>query len=396
MSTNLQDLLQGFDEVVQAQITAIQAKSNTVVDFTQGSILLAIINSNAGLSVMLQSLITYLYAYARASTCVSNDPNVINPDLDTWMFQFKFFRLPATFATTTVDFSRLNNTQQAVIPLNTIVTTTIGNIQFQVIKDTSNPNWNSSLNGYVMAINGDLTISVPVQAVKAGTSGNVLADQINLIVSAIPFVNSVNNPSDVTNAVNIESDADFLARFQLYINNLAKATPGAIDAAIEAVQDGILYNVLNWTGIDQSGNPIPNLPGIFSVIIDDGTGDPPDSLVTSVYNAIAVTRALGIIWGVYKTTPVSVSISANLLLDPTYDADALVAAVTQAISTYINNLDVGESLFYSKLPNVIYIVSQGILNVENLQINGATADVIPTSVQSIKAGTITLTTSNPS
>jgi uncharacterized phage protein gp47/JayE len=388
----IEDLLKSFDDLTQEQVAAVQAKSNDVLQVSTGSDLLALIESNSALTVWLQSIAVYLYAFARATTCVNGNPDEINPDLDSWMAQFKFPRLPATFATTTVTFSRLTTTQQAIITYQptTQVTTQVGNIVFAVVKDTDNPNWNDSLNGYVMAANV-ASISVPVQAVVAGTSGNVTANQINLIVSAIPFVTSVNNPTDVDNAKNAESDLAYLTRFQLYINSLSKATPPAIEAAIESVQDNILYNV-----IENKNYALTEQLGFFTIIIDDGSGNPPDSLVTAVENIIEITRGLSIKYGVYKTIPVTATVGANLVVDPAYDASQLVVAVQAALTAYINSLDVAAPLAITKLPTVIYQVSPGILNIQNLLVNGSSNDVTPTVIQSIKAGTITLTTSNPS
>jgi hypothetical protein len=379
---NIQDLLKSFSVLTEEQVTAVQAKSNDILQVSTGSDLLALIESNSAIAVWLQSIAVYLYAFARASTSQGGD-------LDTWMAQFKFFRLPATYGTTDVVFSRLTTTQQALIPLGAQVTTQVGNIAFAVIKDTTNPNWNEALNGYTIAVS-TASATVPVQALIAGTSGNVSANQINLIASAIPYVNSVTNPDAITDAKSAETDLAFLMRFQLYINSLSKATPPAIEAAIESVQDGILFNV-----IENENYALTEQLGFFTIVIDDGSGNPPDSLVTLVNNIIAITRGLTIKFGVYKTTPVTVTIAANLVVDPNYDPSQLVVAVETALQNYINNLNVAVALDVTKLPGVIYAVSRGILNIQNLLVNGATLDVTPTAIQSIKAGVITLTTSNP-
>jgi uncharacterized phage protein gp47/JayE len=386
----IQNLLKSFDELNTEQATAVQAKSSDVLQISPGSDLLAIIESNSAMTVWLESIAVYLYAFARASTCISNDPTQTNPDLDSWLAQFKFPRLAATFATGNVTFSRTTTTQQAVIPLASQVTTQIGNIVFQVTKDSTNPAWNETLNGYVIAVSA-ASVTVPVQAVVAGTTGNVDANQINLIVSAIPYVNSVNNAVATTNGEDIERDPAYLARFQLYINSLSKATPPAINAAIESVQDGILFNVL-----ENINYALAQQLGFFTVIIDDGTGNPPDSLVTAVNNVISVTRGLSIKWGVYKTTPVTAAIGANLVIDGAYDGPQLIIGVETAITAYVNNLNVGVALDITKLPNIIYKVSPGILNIQALKINGTTNDFTPTPIQSVKVGTFTLTTSTPS
>lgn len=380
----LQDLLKSFDDLNTEQVQAVQAKSNDVLQVTTGSDLLALIESNSALAVWLQSIAVYLYAFARASTSAGTD-------LDSWMAQFDFERLLATYGTTNVTFSRIVDTQPATILVGIQVTTQIGNIIFNVIEDSTNPYWVPIINGYSIPT-GTASASIPVKAAVAGITGNVAANQINLIVSAIPFINSVTNPNAVTNAQDIETDPAFIVRFILYINSLSKATPPAINAAIESVQDGILFNVL-----ENENYALTTQLGFFTIIIDDGSGNPPDSLVIAVNNIIAITRGLSIKWGTYKTVPVTVTISANLVLDPTYNASLIVVAVQNALIAYVNNLNVGTALEITKLPNIIYKVSPGILNIQTLEVNGATSDVTPTPIQSLKTntGSITLTTSNP-
>jgi uncharacterized phage protein gp47/JayE len=386
---NLQQLLKSFDELVDMQVTAMQAASTTTLDFSVGSIELANVESNAGVVLSLEAAITYLYAYSRAITCASNDPNYNNPDLDSWMAQFKFPRLDATFATVNLTFSRTTTTQQAVIPIGAQVTTNVGNIIFAVTLDTLNPAYNASLNGYVIPI-GQTSVTVPSQCTQAGTIGNVAANQITFLSTAIPYVDSVTNATAATNGENVENDQHYLTRFQLYINSLSKAVKAAIEAAIESVQDGILYNLL-----ENQNYGLEVQYGFFTVIIDDGTGNPPDSLITAVRNIIYVTRGLTIQYDVKKTTPVLVPISANLVIDPSYDENQIVDAVTTALQSYVNNLDVGAPLEITKIPSVIYGVSKGILNIQNLLINNGTDDVMPSPIESVKTGTISLTTTNP-
>lgn len=387
---NLQQQLKNFDDLVDMQVTAIQAASTTTIDFSVGSIELANVESNAGVVLSLEAVITYLYAYANAITSASNDPTINNPDLDRWMAQFKFLRLPADYATTNLTFSRASTTQQAIIEIGSQVTTNISNIIFAVTLDTTNPAYNVDYNGYVLPA-GQSSVTVPSQCTQAGTIGNVAANQLTFLSTAVPYVDNVTNPTAAVNGENIENDQHYLARFQLYINSLSKAIKAAIEAAIEGVQDGIQYNL-----IENKNYSLATQLGFFMAIIDDTTGTPPDSLVTAVNNAISAVRGLAIKWGVYKTVPITVTITANLLIDPAYDATQLVAAAVTALQTYIKNLEPGDSLEYTKLPNVMYVVSQGILNINNLLVNGATADITPTAVQSVKPGTITLTPTFPS
>lgn len=393
---SIESQLRSYDELNEMQVAAIQSESSTQLDFSQGSVNLAYVQSNSGIALMLQSIAVYLYSFARASTLVNADPTDINPDLDSFINQFSqnpedaFNRLPAVASEGDVTFSRYDTSQQAVIPASTSadnttqVETTIGNIIYNVIVDKANPNWNDALQGYVIPVN-TASIYVPAQAAVAGSSGNVAANQINTLVQGIPYVNNVNNPQAFTNGRDTESDSAFLARFQQVINSLSKATPLAVEAAIESVRTGILYNVLG-----NKNYSLQPQPGFITVVIDDGSGEPPSSLLSAVESILEKTVALAVLFGVYATTPITENISATLLIDPTYDETLIHDAVVEALTKYINNLNPGEPLYYSKIPNIIYLVSPGIWNVNNLLVNGSANDIIPTGIQSVKIGTVTL------
>jgi hypothetical protein len=60
--------IKSFSDIVTQQVTAIQAKSTQLLDFTIGSILRAIVESNSGVILWLQQLIVNLLVITRAST----------------------------------------------------------------------------------------------------------------------------------------------------------------------------------------------------------------------------------------------------------------------------------------------------------------------------------------
>lgn len=102
--------IKSFSELVREQVTAIQARALKLVDFSVGSILRSLAESNAGVAMWLQQLIVKLLVTTRAATCSGEE-------LDSWMADFSFSRLPAVQASGQVTFRRFTATSQALIPL---------------------------------------------------------------------------------------------------------------------------------------------------------------------------------------------------------------------------------------------------------------------------------------
>ena len=375
----LQDLLKDFDALNQDQVAAVQAQANPLLVFTTGSLNLAFVESNSALVLWLQAIITNLLAITRASTSEEND-------LDTWMADFGFSRLPATTSTGVVTFSRFTPTQQAVIPIGALVSTVNAQQVFTVILDTTNPNYNANYGGYVL-LPGTYSIDVPVQATVAGSVGNVAASTIIIISQPIIGVDTVNNALAFVNGADAELDDDYRARFIDYINSLSKATLLAVESAIESVQENLKYDVVE----NESFIGNEDL-GFFYSVIDDGTGSPSTELINSVRNAIDAVRPLTSIFDVYPPIVITANISAVIALSDGYDSGDVISSVQTSLTSYINGLNIGQALPYTRLAEVIYDASDGIVNVTGMLLNGSTTDLVASAQQVIRVGTLTITT----
>lgn len=364
---------------IQNMVTSAQAKAKVLLDFTLGSVNLAVIEAVAQVVIWLEGLILTLLAVTRAAT--SN-----GSDLDSWMADYGLTRLAATSSTGQVTFSRFTPTYQAVIPVGTVIQTADGTQQFTVVADTTQTAYNATLGGYVIAAGINSAVAT-VQAVNTGTATNVLANTVTTLTQAVQYVDTVTNAANFTNGVNAETDTAFRARFVTYINSLSKATKAAIGAAILAVQQGLQYTLTEnqtYAGSTQMGN--------FFVVVDDGSGTPPDALVSSVNNAIDAVRPFTSTFDVHKPVVVSVTVGMTITTASGYTHSTVVATVQTALLNYINTLPLGTSLAYSRLPQVAYDASPGVTNVTSVTLNGGTTDVTATNLQVIKttSGAITV------
>lgn len=368
---------QDFTTLVRNQVTAIQGAASTLVDLTIGSVLRAVVEANAAIVLWLQGLILQLLATTRAASSSS-------ADLDSWMADYGVSRLQGVAASGVVTFSRFTATQQAVVPIGALVQSADGQQQFAVTLDSGDDNYDAGLGGYVLGVS-IASIPVPVQAIAAGTAGNVLAGQINTIIQAMPGIDTVSNSASFVTGVDTESDTALRARFVVYIASLSKATKVAVSYAIEALQQGVSFSIVEneeYNGTARNG--------YFYVVVDDGTGNPSDEFLATVANAIDIVRPLTVTFGVFAPDVVTANVSLTIAVSADYDHDAVAGDVQTAIEAYIATLTVGQTLFYSRLVQVAYDASEGITNVTAVLLNTGTADLVATNKQVIQAGTVTV------
>jgi uncharacterized phage protein gp47/JayE len=366
---------QDFNTVETNVVTAIQANSTQPLTFGVGSVLLAIAQAISFMMLWLQGMILQVQGLTRAATSVG-------PDLDSWMADFDFQRLGAVIATGSVTFTSITYTAQRVIYAGASVSTGAGT-SFTVAINTANALWSPSYTGYVIP-GGTATATLPVAAVVAGASGNVLAGSITVITTPIPGVDTVTNGSEFTNGQNAESDAAYDARFQLYITNLSGGTDGAIVAAVKAIQTG-LYVVL----VENMVYPSTPTLGAFFVVVDDGSGAPSASLLTAAAAAISAARPTCSIFSVQSPTILDVTVVGTITSATGYVHSTVTAAVAAALEQFINTLPNGATLEYTACFPIMYAVP-GVANVSlsAFTLNGSNVDIVPATYNVIKCNGI--------
>lgn len=367
-----------FGTVVQNFATAAQAAASVLVDFEEGSINLAVGEALAGVVVWLQSLILLLLKTTRLSTSSGND-------VDTFVEDFGLTRLPEVAADGQVLFSRFSPAFQAQISPGVTVTTQDGTQSYLVVADTTQSAWNAALNAYVIAP-GVASCSATVVAVNTGTQGNVSANTITVIGSAIPFVDTVTNTQPFTSGENAETDTALKVRFVAYIASLSKATKPAIIAAVLALQVGATCTVIE----NQDYNGTYD-PGSFFAVVDDGSGAPPSAFLSTAFNAIDAVRACGIRPAVFAVVGLPAGIAMQITVSPGYTAATVYTAVETALANYVQGLGQGVTLQWAYLPTIAYGIAGVSEVLTGWTINGGQADLVPTAQQRVTAGTMTVT-----
>ena len=367
--------LQDFTTLVRNMAAGVQGSATALIDLTTGSVLRAILEANASLALWLQWLIVQVLATTRAAT--SN-----GPDLDSWVADFGVARLPGQAATTTVTFSRITPGFAATIPVGAQVKTGDNTVTFAVLADTKNSAFSSATSSFALAASAS-SIAVPAQASVAGAIGNVQAGAISLLASAMPGIDAVTNTVAAAGGIDAEADSALRTRFGNFIDSRSRATPAAIAFTIQSLQQGLAYVLAENT--DPSGAA---RPGFFTVTVDDGSGSPPATLLSSVSAAIDAIRPVGTQFAVQPPQPVLANVSLTISTPAAAHPAAQIAA-TNAITSYISSLTIGLPLSTSRLAAIAYGADPTITNVTAVAINGG-GDLVPAATGVIKPGTVTV------
>lgn len=166
---------------------------------------------------------------------------------------------------------------------------------------------------------------------------------------------------------------------------MSKATKAAILYAITSLKQGmvaVLVENQQYAGTTQNG--------YFYAVIDDGTGAPGSTLLSTANNAIDAVRPFTVAFGVFAPVVVTANVGMTITTASGYDHTATALLVKAAVQNYINALSLGQTLTYSRLAQVAYDASPGVTNVTAVTLNSGTSDLAATSQQVIKAGTVTV------
>lgn len=335
-----QDLYDAFKNEVQSRNPAL-------TDFEEGSKLDSL---GGGFSTAGQQVVRFIIEkFSKTFFSTANGPEVTgdSDDLETLAvdhFGDSFARPDAAKALGVVAFSRPSAGPSVSILAGTVVKTK-KNAQgveqrFVTLADVT-------LAG--------LTINASVQAVNAGVDGNVLANTVIVVETALtdPTV-TVNNASAFTGGEAEDTDAEYREFIRNQIETLRGATAAAIKAAAENVP-GVetatpiedLKPVIEWDiGNSLTVGSYFRIPYV-RLFIADINGTASQALLDAVDAAIEFVRACGVKVNVVAASALTVNWTATLTLNPggpnfaTLSTDTTM--IEDSMAEYIRGLGVGTS-----------------------------------------------------
>lgn len=376
-------------DLVAGMTAGIQALASGYVDFEVGSILLAIVEGVADVVLWLQGIFLVLLAVTRLATSTGSDADSFVADFSQ---NLNFSRLAATPATTPLTFARFSDTSSTYVPVGATVQTPDGTEVFAVTTDPTNPAYSATAGGvgvpgYVMAIS-TASVIVPSQATTPGAASNVLAGTLTVITSSIPGVDTVTNAANATGGADAESDPAMRARFVNFINSLQSGTPLAVAYAVTQLGPTVTCSTVeNYTYAGAY------LPGFMYFVVNDGSGDPPGSLLTAATAAINAVRPVTSTYAVYGPTVLEATVSLTITAAPGYTKANLEPIVQAAIEAFIaagNGGTTGWTLAWSRIAQVAYDATPGVANVTAVLLNSGTADLVASNQQVIEPASVTV------
>ena len=128
--------------------------------------------------------------------------------------------------------------------------------------------------------------------------------------------------------------------------------------------------------------------GSFVVTVDDGSGYPSASLLTTIGGAVEAVRPVGSIFTVQPPAVLTANVSMTITVAAGATKAAIIALTGPAIQDYVNGLTIGTPLPLTKLAQLAYQASPAVTNVSAITINGFGQDLFPSVASVIKAGTV--------
>ena len=268
-------------------------------------------------------------------------------------------RIEARKATGTVTFSRSTAaTEDITSPAGTRVATAEESVVFRTPEG-----------GGLQA--GSTRVDARMEAVEAGSAGNVAANTITEIVDPGSGIESVNNANPTSGGRDAETDEEFRYRIKSTIQSLGKATLDAILAKVRNVEGVKSVKIEENDTMDDYTSEGGLPPKSFRVFVWGGD----DSAVAQAifdakpagiqpYGSVSATAydIDGNPHTVYFERPTEVAIYIDVQV--TTDGSAVTEQeVKDAIKAYFDTLELGGDVIYNKIVAAVMDI-QGVVDVD--------------------------------
>lgn len=268
--------------------------------------------------------------------------------LDKRAQEFGLARNPGTKATGVVRFTGTNG---VLIPKGTQVQTQAGLVYQTLIQ------------GVILSS----TVEVSIEAMAAGSQYNVPSGAINQIPISISGVLSAVNPSATSGGTNVETDESLLARLLLKVQ-----TPATSGNANE-------YKLwaLNTNGVgDAKVFPLWAGNGTVKVVVIDSNKQPASAqILDNVLNYINAIRPIGADVTVVSALGLPINISVTVILKSGYTLEQVTTSISSKVTDFLKSIAFQKDyVSYAQIGSLI-LESDGVLDYNNLVLNGGTSNV---------------------
>lgn len=363
-----------FDQIVASELNWLASVQSLITDYNIGSV------NRTILEAVAMELEEFYYRMIDA----------LEQALPESVYEsFEFARAAATTASGVVTFGRSTIAgQDYLIPAGTIVSTA-ELITFRTLAD-------------VTLLTGQQTVQANILAVKAGASGNVKANSIVSLNSAILGIETVTNAAAVSGGADIESAESRAERFRIFVDALPRTTNGglvggAFTAKLVDSGTGAVLEQVRHAKVVEPYQTGQGPRGEVDVYIDNGAGSASVELVAEAQKIIdgytdGATevigyRAAGVVVNVKAVTADPVNVAASVDVLPGFTVPAVHDAVQQSIANYFDSLGIHDTLDWES----ILVAIKTTAGVDTPGLTSPVVDITPATGHRIILGTVTIT-----
>lgn len=361
--------------LLQTMITYLQDSSNwpdgdpKVTDFTPGSVAYTIL---AAIAVGLDQISKIYYDYSQQANLMTATGTALDNLVQIWGVT----RKQASAAVGTFTFSKYTAATTPITIPEGILITTVPDQYGNVIQYLTNKAVT------LTAGNSSIQTTAICQVPGPGIAGNLAAGTPLLIGSALPGIDAVSIGTTISNGMDKEADTALRARCLQVIQNPQGG--------------GTVVDYKNWalavTGVTTATViPLNRGPGTIDIVITAGGGLPTTDLITLTQVAIDEHKPVNADVKVLVPTTVTINITASTTLASGYTTASITTAVQEAITNYVQSVNVGGVVYSSGMTAAVIDV-QGVLDCQiTLSVSGITmTNVVLQSQEMAVTGTMTI------
>jgi uncharacterized phage protein gp47/JayE len=243
-------------------------------------------------------------------------------------------------------------------------------------------------------IGGGGTVDVAIEAVTAGSAGNVVATAVTVLLSAIQNIASLTNAQAITGGEDVETDEQFRNRILL-------AYQGSQGSGTVADYEGW---ALGYPGVGYATvQPLWSGAGTVRVVVTDTDNRPvPTAVVTGLQTLLDPSGGgglglapIGATVTVATPSALVVNVVATLTLKPGYTLDgaggtiAVGGDISDVVHGYIDTLPPNTPVVLKALVSKMFDVA-GVSDVGTVTLNGSAANLTVGALQVAETGTVSL------
>jgi len=340
-----------------------------VTDFTPGSVAYTML---AAIAAGMDQIAKMHHDYSQQASIMTATEDTLDDLVQIWGVT----RKTATAAIGTFTFKKNTAASTPItIPTGILITT---------VPDANGNTIQYVTNQAVTLTSGNTEVQTTgiCQVPGPGIAGNLTAGTPLLVGSALPGIDAVSLDTTITNGIDKESDSSLRTRCLQIIQNPQGG--------------GTITDYQNWAlaviGVTTATVvPLNRGPGTIDVVITSGGGLPTPDIIVQTQNAIDERKPVNVDVEVLEPTTVIIDVIATMTLASGYTTEAVTLTVQEAITDYIQSINVGGVVYRSGMTSTIIDV-QGVLDCQvTLSVLGVTMTNVTLQSQEMAiVGTITI------